>query len=782
MQLNNLSNFNQFKKLNELDSYGEYSSPVGFSQSLLGRATISLLQLFKKGVNTLRLEYFKRRLENELSAGVLRYYSQHLEERSTEDEEEAQSGQGQDVQGQDVQDDEEKKEYKFICKEYLEKQEFEEENEKKIYVYFGYEPDEKIKNLDCEKIKKFHPTFRKINDKYISILGKMNNELSVTKNPSNEFLNQFDITKCIGNYFRRLYELSLKRLSECGEEIEKEEQKLLDDKRKYKELPSHEEIQKLLKSDEEERKLIQAGGKQKQLTEGEKEEVKVIYDKLLKQWEEKEGEKPDEESLKVLKAEAIRIYFKHNKEKKALPAAKSVIDAVAETLNKKEPVDEKELKSLLHYLKNMDLSRMNKDQIEKIKYIFNNMKGIPSDNSIKLAIKNILDSGEMNVDKAYKILGLEKGQEEMIKDRYKKLSMQYHPDKCKIDEEECTKRQQLINSAVETLKKSGVLKENIETDYYLFLNEKMSGASPKTGKLDKLIGYRKVMGEMDLDWNLMKGKSLEDLREFFMDKEKGKERRDGATNMVNKNAVAAIQSSVEGIVYHPGPTTSTALTPGKGGGTTGEETSLARRWRKIVNNVLGNFKFFLDTDEVDPLRMDYKKGGEKVEKYAKEMKESVNDITESIEYKKHIKNIKRNAKDDIENIDNKYMIYLISGNKIIKIRKLEEIGEYYLYKLDNHYYTYEKTDGKYTKPKKDTIIDKLHGDSLFGVMRKDVLREDTKKHTATFIDIKNNNNNVKLEYYTFITYEFGEDWKYTELSYNDLKNEIEIAKKKLKIK
>ena len=51
----------------------EYSNNTGFSQSLVGRATIGLFKLIKRGIDEVQLEYFKRKLENEYFAGVLRY-------------------------------------------------------------------------------------------------------------------------------------------------------------------------------------------------------------------------------------------------------------------------------------------------------------------------------------------------------------------------------------------------------------------------------------------------------------------------------------------------------------------------------------------------------------------------------------------------------------------------------------------------------------------------------------------------------------------------------------
>lgn len=71
-KLNNITTFEDFKKLYE-DIGTEFSNSVGFTESLVGRATFGLINLVRMGINRVLLEYFGRRLENEYLAGVLRY-------------------------------------------------------------------------------------------------------------------------------------------------------------------------------------------------------------------------------------------------------------------------------------------------------------------------------------------------------------------------------------------------------------------------------------------------------------------------------------------------------------------------------------------------------------------------------------------------------------------------------------------------------------------------------------------------------------------------------------
>lgn len=70
----NITSFSEFKKMNEAVDVGtEFGNSTGFKESLLGRATYGLFRMVKNGINAVRLEFFKRKLENEYFAGVLRY-------------------------------------------------------------------------------------------------------------------------------------------------------------------------------------------------------------------------------------------------------------------------------------------------------------------------------------------------------------------------------------------------------------------------------------------------------------------------------------------------------------------------------------------------------------------------------------------------------------------------------------------------------------------------------------------------------------------------------------
>jgi hypothetical protein len=74
MELDNIVPFEKFKKLLEEASIpDEFSNATKFSQSLVGRGLFSILRYFKQGIDIGRLEYLKRKLENEYFAGWLRF-------------------------------------------------------------------------------------------------------------------------------------------------------------------------------------------------------------------------------------------------------------------------------------------------------------------------------------------------------------------------------------------------------------------------------------------------------------------------------------------------------------------------------------------------------------------------------------------------------------------------------------------------------------------------------------------------------------------------------------
>lgn len=71
MELKNLIPFNNFKRINE--ATGEFSNTTGFKESLVGRAIFGIFRYFKKGIDIGKLEYYKRKLENEYFAAILRF-------------------------------------------------------------------------------------------------------------------------------------------------------------------------------------------------------------------------------------------------------------------------------------------------------------------------------------------------------------------------------------------------------------------------------------------------------------------------------------------------------------------------------------------------------------------------------------------------------------------------------------------------------------------------------------------------------------------------------------
>ena len=73
MDLKNITPFNEFRRITEANVPSEFSNNTGFKESLVGRAVFGILRYFQKGINLGRLEFYKRKLENEYFAGLLRF-------------------------------------------------------------------------------------------------------------------------------------------------------------------------------------------------------------------------------------------------------------------------------------------------------------------------------------------------------------------------------------------------------------------------------------------------------------------------------------------------------------------------------------------------------------------------------------------------------------------------------------------------------------------------------------------------------------------------------------
>lgn len=73
MGLKNITAFEDFKQILEKSIPDDFSNKTGFKQSLVGRAVFGILRYFKKGIQLGKLEYYKRRLENEYFAAILRF-------------------------------------------------------------------------------------------------------------------------------------------------------------------------------------------------------------------------------------------------------------------------------------------------------------------------------------------------------------------------------------------------------------------------------------------------------------------------------------------------------------------------------------------------------------------------------------------------------------------------------------------------------------------------------------------------------------------------------------
>lgn len=76
MDFRNITPFNRFRKtFEEVVAGDEFSNKTGFAESLVGRGIFSIFRYIKQGIDMIRLEYLKRKLENEYFAGFLRFCS-----------------------------------------------------------------------------------------------------------------------------------------------------------------------------------------------------------------------------------------------------------------------------------------------------------------------------------------------------------------------------------------------------------------------------------------------------------------------------------------------------------------------------------------------------------------------------------------------------------------------------------------------------------------------------------------------------------------------------------
>lgn len=199
---------------------------------------------------------------------------------------------------------------------------------------------------------------------------------------------------------------------------------------------------------------------------------------------------------------------------------------------------------------------------------------------------------------------------------------------------------------------------------------------------EKSSKFKKIYGEpTELNWDLFEGENAKIMFKHFNSKEYGDNLRKKATYYVSKEAIAAIQYSVQSAIQHTETPNSSKLFPNQGGGITESETYLARIWKKMVNNIKAKFKTYLNLDEVDPYNII--KNTRPNEKDIKNLFNDVNSIEKDIniisDFKKINKfkiiedklDINKNIYMQYENTENSKNIYFI---KIIKNKNNWELS------------------------------------------------------------------------------------------------------------
>jgi len=214
------------------------------------------------------------------------------------------------------------------------------------------------------------------------------------------------------------------------------------------------------------------------------------------------------------------------------------------------------------------------------------------------------------------------------------------------------------------------------------------------------VDYYKVVKKIELDSNPnpMTDKSngeknidlhyfdihKKEMYEFFKNNPKAK---DLATKYVNKEAILAIQFSVHSSIYHTDTSVSNKFLSDKGGGINKDnETSVARIWKKYINEIKSKYsEVYLNTDLLDPYYL--------MDKYGNTMKNNSNFMKEV----------------EKENIDSKKIINNVKFTAYIsKFAKRSKINEtnYYLFEVNNGTYLPSFKSGK-------TEIDVFYEDFYF---------------------------------------------------------------------
>jgi len=669
--------FSEFKKLNELSNYNQYGNTTGFANSLTGRGIMSLVKWFRKGVNLFRLEYFRRRLENEIVAGILRDYSNALE----------------DFEGQEEKGQEEPKS----------------QEEKKIIV-----------DYQCPKL--FQEMDRPLWDEYyehMKIIG-MGKNYGVEV-PSDDILMKLPV-EC-----ENLIKLQNKYTSELDDgRVQLRTMRQTYDSKSSGGVSGEEELKKAKNSLDLWECIVGIANNM----------LKTIERLIVIKKCTDEGNMKELPPHNIKQITAGSNIVKYDYKGKEIMVIKTK-DGQLVTVDEKGQIV-KFNKDNVPEVINPDIVTSQESIIGLFSIYMNDPSKIENNTKIVVNLVNKLDLTDSGIG-------------EIITNLYKisKSSgvLEKYPEFGKFLKDKLLKIRgaQTVN-----------VNDSFRVSYDDFLNEMgMTSTKPTTGVLDKLSGYRKIFGEKDLNWDLLGSKDMDDVVNYYMDKTKGKERRESATNMVNLNAIAAIANSVEGIIYNIEPNPSTKLTPGTGGGITGNETALARKWRKMVNNTLARFKYFVNTDKVDPLRMDVKAGGKEVKKYADKMSGEVDDtinIVKCIENNKGrlIKNVK--VSDNNNDLKNYLMYVFCHEGKTLIMRLVSHNDGKPIFKIMNEIMDTE--DPK--KVVKGELDDKGNYKAFYCYFPRLITASNTDKKKLTKIKLYVGGDNPRflkdmdMHYYTYI--------------------------------
>jgi hypothetical protein len=719
MKLHIINSFNEFKNiknqnllLEDSRSMSTMANTTKFSDSLIGRGSISLLKLLKRGKDFLKLGLYKRKYDSELAMGILRAYKEYEKNQNdvqndiqndvqnNNDQNNVQNNNDQNnVQNNDEQNNIQNKnnqnknyiknsriflnsilEISNIIEEnairFKGKGEFGENYGKLLnkLTYFDFEKYQNMKN-----IYKKDKNNTKILKNLLSML-KNGLESALSNNNKNE-INLFNQElKIYGDkYWKMVTDKVDKNKKDTFTEISKD---IIN--RVKTDSTSINDIKDLLKN----------------------QKVNNKYKELLYRWVDNQKKnngniKPGQGTRKRIMKDALKSLGMLNEN--------LILEEVESNLQDNENHSKNAWNKVIRVYKQSNIKKYLNDIEKLLKTDLSKGKEEykKSINDIilitKQVVNNISVSGPIKFDDLIKE-GLYDNDIPKSITLFSKVLLSFKEDMGLLGTygSATEPMKNFINSFYnmkEILTKSN---ENYNFNYQM-INEKL---------------YKKIYGDdTKLDWSYFKDpakskkmfsafKNKNKINVNIGDKSKeitiGEYLKNKATELTNIDAIYAIQYSVQSAIRHTKTPNSNKLFAGEGGGIGENETYLARIWKKMINDVKSKYQPYLNTDKLDPNILFNKKDGNNInEPLIQSTQQSVDKIVETAEIIDYLK--KKTTGEEKYN-NGKFIV--MTKNKEFYFLNKYNINNYkfYSYKFNFQWDDINKKDsGKFIKPK---IFDK----------------------------------------------------------------------------